>query len=233
VSDALAARVTNEDAAGTPAIRKDEDVTSIGILDAIYGRRSVRDYTPELLDESTVRSLLAAAVQAPTAMHEEPWSFVVVQDVVALKRISDRAKALWRREVAVQARPGGGRGPDAADLAKRLADPEFNIFYNASTLIVIATTPRGQFVIADCWLAAENLMLAAHGLGLGSCCIGFALGALGEPSTKAELALPANVIPVAAVIVGQVAAAPPPIGRKPPAILSWLKAAPPATGHGR
>ena len=202
----------------------------ICLFDAIYGRRSVRDYTSRPVDEATVQTLLEAAVHAPTAMHEEPWSFVVVQDGEALKRISDQAKAMWRRELAAQAhaRSGGGRGPDATDLAKRLADPDFNIFYNAATLIVITTKPRGQFVIADCWLAAENLMLAAHGLGFGSCCIGFALGALGEPATRSELALPAAAIPVAAIIVGQAAGTPPPVGRKPPAILSWLKAGPPA-----
>lgn len=49
-------------------------------LDAILMRRSVRAFTSQSLDESTIRALLDAAVQAPTAMHTEPWSFVVVQD---------------------------------------------------------------------------------------------------------------------------------------------------------
>lgn len=46
-------------------------------LDAIFSRRSVRTYTPQQLDAATIRSLLDAAVQAPTAMHLEPWAFVV------------------------------------------------------------------------------------------------------------------------------------------------------------
>jgi hypothetical protein len=42
-----------------------------------------------------------------------------------------------------------------------LADPAFNIFYDAGSLIVVCCKARGRFVDADCWLAAENVMLAA------------------------------------------------------------------------
>ena len=52
----------------------------LSALDAIFMRRSVRAYTEQTLDESTIRALLDAAVQAPTAMHTEPWAFVIVQD---------------------------------------------------------------------------------------------------------------------------------------------------------
>jgi nitroreductase len=51
------------------------------------------------LDEPTIRALLDAAVQAPTAMHTEPWAFVVIQDDATLKRFSDRAKGSWAKEV--------------------------------------------------------------------------------------------------------------------------------------
>jgi nitroreductase len=64
----------------------------LSALDAIFTRRSVRSSTAQALDETTIRALLDAAVQAPTAMHVEPWAFAVVQDPATLKRISDRAK---------------------------------------------------------------------------------------------------------------------------------------------
>jgi len=54
----------------------------------------------------------------------------------------------------------------------QLQDPHFSVFYDASTLIVIGARHPDPFAIADCWLAAENLMLAACALRLGSCCIG-------------------------------------------------------------
>ena len=69
-------------------------------LDVIFTRRSVRAYTAQSLDEPTIRALLDAALQAPSAMHTEPWAFVVVQDRTMLKRISDRAKGSWVKEAA-------------------------------------------------------------------------------------------------------------------------------------
>lgn len=48
-------------------------------LDAVFVRRSVCAHTPQQLDETTIRALMDAAVQAPTAMHAEPWVFVVVR----------------------------------------------------------------------------------------------------------------------------------------------------------
>jgi len=47
----------------------------LSALDAIFMRRSVRAYTAQALDEPTIRALLDAAVQAPTALHAEPWAF--------------------------------------------------------------------------------------------------------------------------------------------------------------
>jgi len=72
----------------------------LSALDAIFMRRSVRAYTTQKLDEATIRSLLDAAVQAPTAMHMEPWVFAVIQDEATLKRYSKRAKGNWAKEAA-------------------------------------------------------------------------------------------------------------------------------------
>lgn len=63
------------------------DVQSpLSALDVIFSRRSVRQYTAQRVDDTTVRGLLDAAVQAPTALHEEPWALVVIQDAALLKR---------------------------------------------------------------------------------------------------------------------------------------------------
>lgn len=185
------------------------------VIKAIHERRSVRDYTPDQLDQATIRKLLDAAVWAPTAVHEEPWLFSIVQDRVVLKNLSDRAKKIFAAQTP-QAHP---------DQAKRLRDildqSDFNIFYNASTLIVISGKPQGPFVVADCWLAAENLLLAAHSMGLGSCVIGFAVPALNTPEIKAELRIPAPCTAIAPIIVGVPNGETPPATRKEPEIVYW------------
>ena len=196
------------------------------VLAAIRGRRSVRNFRPTRMGKETILRLLDAAVHAPTAVHEEPWQFAIVQDRDVLKRLSDRAKRLSLDQFS-----GGAAVPypeampaSLHALVDRLSDPDFNVFYDAGTLIVIGARPLGPFVTADCWLAAENLMLAAHALGLGTCCIGFALAALNTPESKAELRLPADTTAVAAIIVGEPAeaTAPAPTERRPPNIVAWL-----------
>lgn len=185
------------------------------VLEAIQNRRSVRDYSPQHLDKSTVEALLAAAVRAPTAMHAEPWRFIVIQDLALLGRISDRAKTLFLEEVR-------RKHLDLGDYAKRCAVPAFSVFYNAGTLIVICAPEANDFAPADCWLAAENLMLAAHAQGLGTCVIGSAVEGLNTPEIRAEIGLPNDTLAVAPIIVGIPADNGPPVPRQPPRILNWL-----------
>jgi nitroreductase len=189
--------------------------TGMSVMDAISQRRSVRSYLPERLERDTVHALLAAAVRAPTAVHEEPWAFVVVQDPNALKRLSDRAKPLFLEEVH---RAHLDRGGHALDI---FASPDFNIFYDAGTLIVICARPMGPFVVADCWLAAENLMLAACSMVLGTCVIGSAVPALNTPEIKSELGIPAALTAIAPIIVGVPSGETPRTARKEPEILYW------------
>ena len=113
-------------------------------------RRSVRAFTAQTLDESTIRALLDAAVQAPTAMHTEPWAFVIVQDRVALRRISDRAKGVWAKEAAhYRDLHTAVDATVTTAFAERLACPDFCVFYDASTLIAICARPLGPFLVAD------------------------------------------------------------------------------------
>jgi nitroreductase len=191
------------------------------LFEAIAGRRAVRAYRPEPVDDGTIRELLKEAVRAPTAMHAEPWAFAVIQDPALLKRLSDLAKGTFpsERASAAVAHPPAASDARAASILSR---PDFNIFYDASTLIVICARPLGSFVVADCWLAAENLMLACA-MGLGTCCIGFGVQTLNRSEVKAELGIPADVVAVAPIIVGFPSAATAVTTRKAPEILCWRK----------
>ena len=185
------------------------------VITAIQGGRSVRSYTPGKLDKDDVQSLLEAAVRAPTALHEEPWAFVVLQDVGILKWLSDRWKASLTEEVIQMYANSDDK------FSERFTDPDFNIFYNAGTLIVICAKPGGKFIAADCWLAAENLMLAAHAMGLGTCVIGSAASVLNTPETKTELGIPGEFIVHAPIIVGVPNEDSVPASRKEPQVLVW------------
>ncbi len=192
----------------------------LSALDAIHQRRSIRDFTGARVDRDAITTLLRAAIHAPTAMHLEPWAFVVVQDRALLHRLSDRAKSL----ALTLAPPGSelrslARAPSRAPAM--LADPAYDVFHGAGTLIVICGTRTGPFVAADCWLAAENLMIAATALGLGTRPIGFAVPALADPEMKRELAIPDEAAAIAPIVVGVPGGAPPPQQRREPLILAW------------
>lgn len=190
-----------------------QPVDTMSLRDAINGRCSVRAYDPEKLDKLTLHALLAAAVRAPTAMHTEPWQFVIIQDTNALKRLSDRVKATLATD-ATQLHPDHS----SRDI---FSQPDFNVFYDAGTLVVICAKATGHFVQADCWLAAENLMLMAHVMGLGTCVIGSAASALSLPDVKHELGIPADMMAIAPIIVGKPRSEASASARNEPHILAW------------
>lgn len=187
----------------------------VAALDAIYDRHSVRDFAADHIDPATINQLLSAAVHAPTAMHQEPWSFVVIQDAALMKRISDESKEIFASDLE---RTGAAHGV----FSDALKNPDFNLFYNASTLIVIcADLEGGHFVEADCWLAAENLMLAACALGLGTCLIGSAIAGLNTTQLKHDLGIPPHTDVIAPIIVGVPKDGSLRTPRKLPQLLAW------------
>lgn len=203
-------------------------VAEVDVLDAIYSRRAVRAFAPKPVPEAEVRELLDAAVHAPTAMHREPWGFVVVQNRAMLKRLSDRAKAMIvAAESASLAVGWGSTGRRRKLAASRhldmLSDPSFNIFYDAGTLVVVCRRESGPFADADCWLAAENLMLAAAAHGLGSCVIGFAVDVLNGPQARRDLRIPEDGAAVAPIILGYPRGKAPAVPRQAPSVLRWVK----------
>lgn len=191
--------------------------TDLSLLDGINQRRSVRSYVPAVLDDVGICALLQAAVRAPTAVHQEPWAFAILQDETILRRLSDRAKLSLVALAAHHTTDRGGHLPDA------FLRPDFNIFHDAGTLIAICTRLVSDFTVADCWLAAENLMLAAHAMGFGTCVIGSAVGALNTPEGKEDLGIPAAYTVVAPIVVGVPRDRGAPTARKAPNILAWKR----------
>jgi len=187
----------------------------MNVTEAIQARRAIRAYSPRVVDEATIRSLLKAAVQAPNAMNEQLWIFAVIQDRKKLARWSDRAKAMLLDRASDD--------PKTRHYNPLLADPHFNIFYDAGTLVVIGSREHGTYTDADCWLAAENLMLAACEAGLGSCPIGFAVPLLNTPTVKQEVGFSSSAVVVAPILLGYSSVVAPPPPRAEPQILSWTR----------
>jgi nitroreductase len=111
------------------------------VLQAIHTRRSIRKFADHPVPEDLVRKLLAAAMQAPSARNQQPWQFVVIDDRATLAKIPSFM-------------------PNAAMVA------------HAPLAIVVCGDLRLEksegYWVVDCSAAVENMLLAAHALGLGA-----------------------------------------------------------------
>jgi nitroreductase len=72
--------------------RTQSEKSSISLFDAIKNRRATRGYLPKPVSEHAINGLIDFAVQDPSAVNQQPWSFVVVQNSALLKEISEDTK---------------------------------------------------------------------------------------------------------------------------------------------
>jgi nitroreductase len=165
------------------------------VLNAIKSRRAIRSYEDKPVPDSAIQTILEAATYAPSAINVQPWKFTIITNKTEMKQLSDIAKAGLIRML-----------PDVGDeglvgLKKRLLDPNYNIFYNAPLLILVAGA-KSPYVVYDCSMAAQNMMLVAYTLDIGSCWIGTAVPAANDPKIKPSLGIPEDHDVHAAVIFG-------------------------------
>jgi nitroreductase len=146
-------------------------------LGFIFGRRSIRLYSADPVTEGAVQKLLEAAMAAPSAAGKDPWRFIVIRNRDTLSGI---ATALPNGQMIATAALGiavCGELPAAHDQ-------------------------QLSYLLQDCSAAVENLLLAAHILGLGACWLGVHPRELRVNALKQILALPPSVIPVACIAIG-------------------------------
>ena len=146
-------------------------------LNLLFGRRSVRVYEPGAISEETVQLLLQAAMAAPSAMTKDPWRFIVVRQANTLKSLAEALP--------------GGKMLGAAELAILVCGDRDQAFER-----------QLSFLLQDCSAATQNLLLAAHAVGLGACWVGIHPSENAVRKVKALFALPPQLVPVAVVSIG-------------------------------
>ena len=144
-------------------------------LEAIHTRRSIRKYLDRTVPEELVQKLLAAAMQAPSARNEQPWQFVIIDDRAMLAEIP-------------------GFMPNAAMAA------EARLAILVCGDLDLEKSP-GYWMV-DCAAVVENMLLAAHALGLGAVWCGVYPREQRMASLKRLLGLPDNVLAHSLVVLG-------------------------------
>jgi nitroreductase len=150
---------------------------SVALLQLIQSRRSIRAYRAEEVGEEPIQRLLEAAMAAPSAVGKDPWRFVIV-----------RAQAT--RDALADVLPNGPMLRTAPVGIVVAGDLE------------VAHDRQISYLLQDCAAAIENLLLAAHALGLGTCWLGVHPREGRIAAVKRILSLPENFIPVSAISVG-------------------------------
>ncbi len=155
-------------------------------LEAIHSRRSIRRYEDRPVPEELVRKLLAAASSAPSARNQQPWQFVVIDDRQMLGEIAEvnpNAQMARRALLAILV---------CGDLG-------------------LETSP-GYWVV-DCAAAVENMLLAAHALGLGAVWTGVYPRQERMDGLRQIARLPEGIMPHSLVVLGYPAEHPVPQDR--------------------
>lgn len=156
------------------------------VLDNIATRTSVRDYEARPVEKEKIEKMLRAAMAAPTAMNKQPWHFVVVDQRNVLDALA-------------------GANP----YAKMLKKAPLAIVVCGNTDKMIEGGGR-DFWIQDASAATENLLLAAHAMGLGAVWTGAYPSEERCISISKVLSLSDNLIPLNMIVVGYPAEQPQP-----------------------
>lgn len=143
----------------------------------IFGRRSIRAYTAAPVNDAHVRQMLEAAMAAPSAAAKDPWRFVVVKNRELLARLAGELP--YGRMLA-----GAGVGFVVCGDLEAAHDRQLS------------------YLLQDCSAAIQNLLLAAHILGLGACWLGVHPREPRVQAVQRILSLEPSILPVACIAVG-------------------------------
>jgi nitroreductase len=127
-------------------------VRNNAVIETIMTRRSVRKYQPQAVNRDTMQIIVECGINAPNAINRQAWEIRVVDNPEVIKKLTD----LYVK-----------------DNPKEAENPNFiNMFRNAPTVAFIANDTTFAYSPVDCGLMAENMILSAWSMGIGSCCLG-------------------------------------------------------------
>jgi len=185
------------------------------IMDVIKSRRSIRKYLDKPISREIMDKLIEAAKWAPSGMDEQPWGFIVVQDKSLIKELSDRSIPYINKLIE--------GNPKLIRYKKRMAVKDFSIFYHAPCVIIVLGRIDAFSYQNGCAMAAQNLMLAALSMGIGSCWVGMMSVMDRDKWFREKFQVPDNYGVVAPLALGYFENKDIPIiERRPPEILKYF-----------
>lgn len=164
------------------------------IFECINNKRSVRVYENRCVSKEDIDKLLLFGTKASTGSGMEPWGFVVIKNKEEINDWSEKIKSYLLENI--------NQFPYLEQYISWLENPKYSVFNHANTLLVIYGNKESHWRTYDCSLAAANIMLAAHEMGIGTCWIGFAEYMLNTPEFKKQYHVPENYELVCPMSIG-------------------------------
>ena len=167
-------------------------------FDLALRQRATRELRPDPVPDALIERILEAGTHAPSAMNGQPWHFVVVQDAAIRQHIADGARAAWtgfaRDRTSDQYSPGF-KSVDRWAMTGLAEAPVIIVLCGDTDRLPLDQMGSSIFP------AAQNILLAANAVGLGSLMSNLPLYAPDGAVAKA-LALPENIVPLATLPIG-------------------------------
>jgi nitroreductase len=156
----------------------DNETTMNNAIETLMTRTSIRSFTDRPVSADTIEMLLRAGMAAPTAVNKQPWHFVVINDRAKLDELggNGRQSQMWQESTLVIAVCG--------NMEKALEGP------------------AQAFWIQDCSAATENILLAAHALGIGAVWTGCYPMEERMSNVSQVLNLPEHIVPLCVIVMG-------------------------------
>lgn len=186
------------------------------VIETILKRRSIRAYEPRPVPRELVNTVIEAGNEAPSAMNSQPWRFVVVEEPAAKKKLLGTALP-QAKKITEQVKDVDPERYES--IKKRYAELPDPVYYSAPTIIFVIG--NGRYKDHSCPLACENMMLAAHSLGLGTCWVGFGAMVTEDAEVRKLLDLQEGDAIFGPILLGYPKADPPRPPKKEPKV-KWI-----------
>ncbi len=197
------------------------DFDTAHLVQLMASRRSCRNYTDQAVDRSILIDMVRIGTTAPSGTNCQNWTFTILPDRAAVNDFGQRIAAFFRklnqlaekRLIRTALKLIGKPTLDNyyreyyQSVKDGLKEWELRgrdrLFHGAPAVIVVATQPGGSCPVEDALLATQNILLAAHSMGLGTCLIGFAVEAMkNDGSIQRFISIPAEETVCSVIAIG-------------------------------
>lgn len=182
-----------------------------GLVQLMASRRSCRCFTEQPVDRAMLEDLIKIGITAPSGTNSQSWTFTILPTRKAVASFAEHIasffgklnttvektmlrlflKLIGKGELDAYYRGYYRKVKEALEEWKESGKDR--LFHGSTAAILIGSKPGASCPVEDALLATQNILLAAHSIGLGSCLIGYAVAAMKkDPSIRRSIGIPSE-----------------------------------------